>query len=166
MSTERTALLTRIYTVAERLNIDKKLTDNIIRAYLQSCKDEILRGYTVNFCGLALIVPDVQSNDCKMTLAFRCRNIARSNAFSYYTVLQVVKEYMKTIEEDIFQARSANIYGLVTLRPLKQNGVVTRVHSTLSHRLQDYLCENGNHARVHTNKSFKRRVKEAKIHDG
>lgn len=151
--------------VAEKLNIEKKLVGNIVRAYLQSCKDEICNGYTVSFVGLATIVPDIRVNDCRMTLAYRCKNIARSNSFSYYTVLQVVKEYLQTVEDDIFDAKPANIYGLLTLRPLSQGGIVTRVHSSLSHSLQDYLIENGNYARVYTNKSFKRRVKEAQIYD-
>lgn len=162
---ERTALITRVYTVSEKLNIEKTLTDRIIKAYLEFCKNELICGHRVNFCGIALIVPKYEEFNYKTTFAYKCSKIAESNALPYNTVLQVVLEYIGTIKDDIFNGRPANIYGLITLTPLYENGVVTRIHASISQSLQEYLRGYGTHARASTTKVFKRKVKEACISD-
>lgn len=162
---ERTALITRVYTVSEKLNIEKTLTDRIIKAYLEFCKQELICGHRVNFCGIALIVPDNEVLDYKMTFAYKCKMVAERNALPHNTVLQVVLEYLGTIKDDIFSGKPANIYGMLTLTPLYENGVVTRVHTSISQSLQEYLRGYDTHARASTNRVFKRKVKGANICD-
>lgn len=162
---ERTALITRVYNVAEQLNIEKTLTDFIIKSYLDFCKKELICGHRVNFCGIALIVPDNEVFDYKTTFSYKCNQIAKINSLPHYTVQQVVMGYLNTIRDDIFNGKSANIYGMLTLTPLYQGGVVTRVHSSISQSLQEYLRGYGSHARACTDRVFKRRVKGAGILD-
>lgn len=162
---ERTALVTRVYTVSERLNIEKTLTDRIIKAYLEFCKQELICGHRVNFCSIALIVPMHEDFSYKTTFAYKCNKIAELNSLPYNTVLQVVLEYLGTIEDDIFSGRPANIYGFLTLTPLFEKGVVTRIHASISQSLQEYLRGYDTHARASTARIFKRRVKEARISD-
>lgn len=157
--------MTRVYTIAYNLNIEIALVDRIVKAYLTYCKEELSRGHRVNLCGLVVIVPDYEVYDYKTTLAYRCKQIADENALPRYTVFQVVQGYLKTIEDDVFHGKSANIFGLCTIQPLYQGGIVTRVHSSISQSLQEYLADYGNHARVFTNKVFKRKVKGAGISD-
>lgn len=159
----RTALVTRVYTIANSLNIEIALVDRIVKAYLTYCKEELSRGHRVNLCGIAIIVPDYEVFDYKTTLAYRCKQIADMYALPQYTVFQVVQGYLDTIKDDIYAGKSANVYGLCTIQPLREGGIVTRVHSSISQSLQEYLEDYGNHARVYTNKIFKRKVKGAGI---
>lgn len=161
----RTALLTRVYGVANELNIERTLVDRVVKAYLNFCKNELRCGHRVNFLDIAQVVPDIEYVDYNTTFAYKCAMVAETYSVPYYTVVSIVRGYLDTVRDDIFNGRPANIYGIMTLTPLKENGVVTRVHSSISQSLQQDLMSFGNHARVYTNKRFKRRVKEAKIYD-
>lgn len=157
--------MTRVYTIANSLNIEITLADKIIKAYLSYCKEELSSGHRVNLCGIAIIVPDYEVFDYKTTLAYRCSKIADMYCLPNYTVFQVVQGYLETVKEDIYNGKSANVYGLCTIQPLYEGGMVTRIHSSISQSLQDYLSLYGNHARVYTNKIFKRKIKGAGIID-
>lgn len=161
----RTALLTRVHDVANELNIEKTLVDRVVKAYLNFCKNELRCGHRVNFFDIAQVVPDVEYVDYNTTFAYKCSVVAEAYAVPYNTVVTIVRGYLDTVRDDIFSGRPANIYGIMTLTPLRENGVVTRVHSSISQSLQQDLLNFGNHARVYTNKRFKRRVKEARIYD-
>lgn len=141
------------------------MVDRVIKAYLSFCKDELRCGHRVNFFDMAMVVPDYEVYDYKTTFAYKCRQVAIDSNLPETTVLYVIREYLGTIRDDILNGKSANIFGIMTMTPYFEEGVVTRLHSSISQTLQSYLSEYSNHARVYTNKRFKRYVKGVEIHD-
>lgn len=162
---ERTALITRVYIIATNLNIEKTLVDTVIKAYLVFCKNELRCGHRVNFFDIATVVPDIEYVDYNTTFAYKCSCIAKEYSIPSITVITIIRGYLETVRDDIYNGKPANIFGIMTLTPLFEDGVITRIHSSISQSLQSDLLVFGNHARVFTNKRFKRRVKEADIHD-
>ena len=128
----RTALVTRVYTIANSLNIEIALVDRIVKAYLTYCKEELSRGHRVNLCGIAIIVPIMKYSDYKTTLAYRCKQIADMYSLPQYTVFQVVQGYLDTIKDDIYAGSLQMCMGFVQSNPYEKGvllrGFIPRYH--------------------------------------
>lgn len=156
---ERTSLAARVWSVACKLNVSKTAIEDIIKSYLEFCKEELRSRHRVTFAGIASVVPDNEVFDYRETFAYKCMRVSVVVSQPVETVTQVIRGYIDTVREDIENGKSANIFGIMTITPYIHDGEISRIHSSISQTLQSDLMQFGSHARVYTNRIFSRAVK-------
>ena len=156
---EKTTLFSSVYNIAKDLHIEQTVVQRILNAYFDYCKQELCMGYRVSFSDIAIIVPKYEIVTYKATLGYICYSIAKNNGFSFNTVFTVVDTFLARLRDDIIEGKPATIRGIVTLKPYKEDGVITRVHSAISQSLQNIVKANDNSVRAHTHQSIKRIIK-------
>lgn len=162
---ERTALITRVWKIATRLNISQARVDIIVKSFLKFCREQLKSGHRVDIEGVVTVVPDYEVCDYWETFSYKCMLVSEEVNEPIETVTQVLRGYIDTVKKDLLSGIPANIYGILTITPYNENGVITRVHSAISQSLQEELRLVNNHARVHTNKMYKRALKGVAIVD-
>lgn len=147
----------KMYNIAEKYNISKVSVTDIIDRYIQYCKDILEAGYRVNFFGLVSVIPNDEAGKFSTTLAYDSREIARDLAMPEITVFEIIRAYVENLINDVKSGNDANIRGVVTVRPLKdETGKIVKVHSSIS----QVLNKNGKGYRVHTSKLLKHTILE------
>lgn len=143
-------LAERISFVAEKLDIHKKTVDLVVYYYIDHCIHEITAGRRVNFLGLASLIPKEEQPSYRETFAYVCQAVSVESRVTAQTVRGILTEYVKSVQTDLESGKTANVYGLLTLKPVVDGGVVTGAHAlaSASIRYNAYRHDNGVRARV------------------
>lgn len=147
------------WNIAQCLGIDRTVVNRVLSAYTDFCIEEVKSGKRLTLGSIAYIVPKRELISYKSTLSYICDVVARNNGFTYNTVLSIVNKYYDILLEDILSGNSVTIKSLVNIHPLKEEGVVTRIHSSASQRLKNEVESSGNPIRVHTHMYLRRQIK-------
>lgn len=156
------SLGTRVWIIADKYNIEQTQVHRIITSYISYCRDSLLNGSEVTFLHLVTMTPDIIKLDYRETLAFQCKKVSELCSISYHTVFSIIKEYLLFLQEDLMDGNSVDLRGIVTLHPLCQNGIVVKVHSSVSVSIKrDLGVLNGDvtSVRAHTHKLLKHTIK-------
>lgn len=157
------SIAARVYNIAEQQGIYQTTVHTIISSYIDYCKVLLLSGHKVDFFGIATIVPDVIVDDYNTTLSYDCSRLAEQLHLPYNTVFIIIREYLYSIMEDIFLGRNAEIRGIVTMKPIKEDGVICKVHASMSVSLKNLIDSSDcviSSARVHTYKLLRSNLKK------
>lgn len=158
---DRTRIGIQVWIVADKYNIPQSTVHSIISSYLGYCKDLLVRGERVDFFGLVSIVPDVQTSKYAPTLAYNSKVVAKRVGVPSHTVLRVMEAYIADAIDYIQQGTTVEIRGLVVCKPIYENGVVSKVHSSISQSLKNILDGSiVSSLRVHTYKCLRDLVKK------
>lgn len=156
----------RVYNIAEKYDVNKVLVHEIISEYISFTKSTLLNGERIDFIGLLYIEPDITVKKYKSTLGYTCKLISDDLGLPTNTVYIIVKEYLLSLKEGLFQGKTAEIRGIVTIHPLMTDDKITNIHSAISTSIRRYINENDcviNSVRVHTYKSLKEEIKNGCI---
>lgn len=160
--TDKRSIGSRIFILADQYNIEQVRVSSIISSYISLCRDLIVDGFEVTFSDLVTVVPDSNNVRYKTTLAYQCKKVAESCGISYHTVFAIIKGYLVFLKEDVMSGVSVDIRGIVSLHPILSDGIVTKVHSSISASIKrDIELRRGysTNVRVHTHKVLKRSIK-------
>lgn len=156
------SLGTRIWIIADKYNIEQRQVHRIIKSYIGYCKKLLIEGNEVTISCLVTLKPDFVVSEYKTTLAYQCKAVSCIVGLSYHTVYSVVKEYLDFLKDDILKGNSVDIWGIVSLHPLMSDGVVVKIHSSISKVIKrDLLEKNGDVScvRAHTHKLLRHSIK-------
>ena len=156
------SLGTRVWIIADKYGIEQTKVHSIITSYISFCRDLLLSGNEVTFFNLVTMTPDYIVSDYRTTFAYQCKMVSESSGVSYYTVYSIVREYLDFLQEDIMSGNSVDIRGIVSLHPLCKDGVVVKVHSSISTSIKrDLSILNGDVSsiRAHTHNMLKHAIK-------
>ena len=157
---KKTALITRVYKISNDLNITQGLVDSVVREYYSFLREELVMGHRVSLSSIVYIVPENEVLDYKVTLAYICKVISARCSCTYNTVTEIISKLFETVWEDLLNGSSVTFHGLCNVHPLKYNGVISRVQSSVSLSLTELVRSNGGSVRVHTNQALKYRLLE------
>lgn len=155
---DRTRIAIQVYIVAEKYNVPQTTVHSIISSYLGYCKELLVRGERVDFFGLVSIVPDVLLNKYASTLAYNCAEIGRRVGVPTHTVFRIMEAYIDDAIESIKRGTTVEIRGLVVCKPIYENGVVSKIHSSVSQSLKNIFMGQDTSVtsvRVHTYKCLR-----------
>lgn len=155
---DRTRIAIQVYIVAEKYNVPQTTVHSIISSYLGYCKELLVRGERVDFFGLVSIVPDVLLNKYASTLAYNCAEIGRRVGVPTHTVFRIMEAYIDDAIESIKRGTTVEIRGLVVCKPIYENGVVSKIHSSVSQSLKNIFTGQKTpvtSVRVHTYKCLR-----------
>lgn len=155
---KKTALITRVYNISEALNIPQGLVDSVVREYYSFLREELVQGRRISLSSIVYIVPENEVKEYRVTLAYICKVISTRCSCTYNTVNEIISKLYETIWEDLLNGTSVTFHGLCNVHPLKYDGVVSRVQSSVSLSLTELMRENGGTVRVHTNQALKYRL--------
>lgn len=156
-------LATRVYKVANQYNIEQTKVHNIITSYISYCKDQLLKGYRIDFLGLASVIPNTNLSKYNMTLAYECSMLADDLGLPTHTVYVVVNEYIESLIADVLAGNNVEVRSIFSMHPIRVDGVVSKVHASISPLLKLRLAEYDSQVtevRVHTSKTLKDRLEE------
>jgi len=161
--TNRTKIGIQVYNIAESYGVTHVMVSDILQCYLGYCRELLLAGYRVDFYGLVSLIPTPLVSDRETTMAYECSKVAEVLGLPSATVIAIISAY---IEDCIFSVKSgviAEIRGLVTMRPLLENGVVTRVRASISTYFKGQIESKDDldlvRVRAHTYKSLRSELK-------
>lgn len=160
---KKTMLGVRVYAYAEQYGIQKVVVHKIINSYIDYCKERLLNGVRINFLGLCSLIPDYEVDSFNSTLAYDCKVLSDILGIPANTVYVIINEYLSSIRDEVLDGKSASIRGIVTLKPIETNGIINKVHSSISLSFKDLLSQRDTKVtgiRVHTSKILKYNVKE------
>lgn len=148
----------RVYEIAEDNGLEQTAVNRIINSYISLCRQDLLSGIEVRFFGLVTLVPDKKSSDYIATLAWYAKQVSEQVGYPYFTVLNVIKQYLSTSKRDLLEGKSVDIRSIVSLHPLYKNNELVKVYASISTSIKEDLLEiNGDvtSARAHTCKLLK-----------
>lgn len=162
---DRTRLGISVYELAEQFNISQTSVKKIITSYLGYCKEQILEGNRVDFFGLVSLVPELDEpiTQFSSTLAYNCREVAHRLGLSEYAVYSIMKAYIDLAIDHIKAGTTVELRGLVVVTPLKEDGKLTKVHSSISQTIRGILDSQETkvkRVRVHTSKDLRVAIQE------
>lgn len=156
---ERTSISIQVYTLAEKYGVTKVMVQDILRCYLDYCRDLILQGWRVDFPGVVSLVPDVIVSEFCTTLAFECEKVANALMLPSHTVYSIVKAYIDDIKDNVLGGTISVIRGIVVIKPISDlDGNLITVHSNISQSLRHKLEKMDTPVtsiRVHTSRAFR-----------
>ena len=158
---DRTRIGCQVWHIAKQYNITMTSVHDIINSYIAYCKGLVAKGERVELFGLVSIVPDVITSDYTTTLAFECEKVADLLALPQHTVYVVIKAYIEDAINSVLSGKVAEIRGLVVVKPIRENGEITKIHSNVSQSLKNVFLETDSvvtSVRVHTYKSLRDRL--------
>ena len=158
METNREYLCVRAYKISEQFNISYSSVHTIIKEFIKYSKELLYSGKRIDFFDLVYIEPDIITDGQKTTLGYNAIAVSKRLGIPYYTVYNVIKEYLNSLKLSLHEGKTAEIRSLVTLHPYKNEQGVNIIHSAISITVKKELSENNypiNAARVHTYKSLK-----------
>lgn len=159
----KTTLCRRVWLLADKYNIPQVSVHSIINTYIDYCKEQLYYGKEVVILGLVTLVPDKIYDKYKTTLAYDCKEIAHRVGLPSHTVYIIIREYIASLEEEILNGKSVEMRNLVTIHPIKTNGVFCKIHSAISTTIKNDISKYNlpiNSVRVHTHKNLKYKQKE------
>jgi len=140
----------RVYNVANDYNIEQTSVNKIINSYINRCRCDLLCGREVRFINLVSLIPEVMTTNEIKTTAFYAKEVAAETGFPYYTVLAVIKNYLKGLVQDVLGLRNVDIRRIVRIHIVKRETKYS-VHSAISASMKGAMV-GGNTVRVHTSK--------------
>lgn len=149
----------KICILLNETNLPKKHVKEIINRFLAYRKYEILEGKEVLFKGIVNIVP-TPSVDGASTIGVIAKSIACDLGIAYNTVFSVINRFMDIQYEQLSKGRPIDFKGIVRIKPIVKDGVISTVHSVASSSLrEDALYEKDiNSVRVYTSKSLRQNI--------
>jgi len=157
---EKRSIGSRVYEISEGYNIEQTKVKEIIQEFIVYCVRRLSFGERVDFLGLVSFIPDIELCSAT-TLAFKCYDLADNLGLPRYTVFCVVQEYISSLRDELVKGNTIEIRGMVSMHPMLESGVVTKVHSRISTSIKANLLNyntNVTSVRVHTHKLLKRRL--------
>ena len=154
---------TRVYNIANQYDISSTIVHRIIKEYIEYSKNLLLHGERIDFLGLLYIEPDVKFKKYNTTLGYICKQVSNKLQLPSHTVYVIIKEYLLSLKEGLFEGKTAEIRGIVTIHPIVIDGKITKIHSAISLSIKKYLEDNKNNtiihsARVHTYKNLREEI--------
>lgn len=155
-----------VYVLAEEYNIPKVTVHKIILGYIDYCKSMLLRGEVVDIFGIVTIVPDVITSQYNTTLAYECEKIADILGLPQHTVFIIVRAFLEDSIQSILDGKVVEFRSLVTVKPIMEGNVFTKVHSSISQLLKYKFNSEDSKitgVRVHTYKSLRDKMESRKL---
>lgn len=162
MEEKKTMLGIRVYNIAMTYGVQKVLVNSIINSYIEYCKVQLKKGRRINLLGLCTLIPDYETDSYNSTLAYDCKVISNILGLPSNTVYIIVNEYLEDIRSEVLAGKTATIRGMVTFRPLVDEGKVCKVHSSISLSFKSLLSEGTkvSSVRVSTSKLLKHTIRQ------
>lgn len=149
----------KICILLSETNLPRKTVKDIISRYLAYRKLEILEGKEVLFKGIVSIVP-TPSIDGASTIGMVAKTIAIDLGVAYNTVFSVINRFMDIQFEQLSMGRPVDFKGIVRIKPIVEDGVITTIHSVASSSLKEDISytEGVESVRVYTSKSLRQNI--------
>ncbi len=156
----------RVRNISESLNITNKATHSIIIEYISDTRERLLSGEIIAFPGLATIEPNPIYKAQVETLAYTANRIAEKLKLGNVTAYRVLRAYLDSVEEDIQAGRPTGVYTIIKMKPLTEEGQVTKVHSAISTSISNILRDGDagvESVRCYTHQLIKQSLKEVDV---
>lgn len=149
----------KIFILLNETNLPKKSVKDIIKRYLSYRKMEILEGREVLFKGIVSVVP-TPSVDGASTIGSVAKLISLDLGIAYNTVFSVINRFMDIQYEQLSMGRPVDFKGIVRIKPIIKDGVISSIHSVTSSSLREDANYIGcvQSVRVYTAKSLKQNI--------
>lgn len=157
----KTSLGRRVYCIAGDNNVEQTSVSRIINSYISICREDLLNGHVINFFGLVSVIPNYVTSEYTATMAWYAKKVSEKLSMPYHTCFEVIKNYIKSLTDDLMSGKPIDIRGIVSLHPVTENGVLCKIHASISTSIkEDLLVKNGvvTSARAHTCKLLKHNV--------
>lgn len=163
MRLERDVLSCFAYRVAHQYGIEQTAVKRIIRSYLNVCREDLIMGNVVRLYGVVTLVPNPVCNTKIKTGACYCKLVAAETRCSYYTVREIVKDYLENVKSALSSGMAAELRRLCTIKPcINEAGEIVGARSLTSSSISRDLAERTDTpvfgVRVHTSKLLKRTI--------
>lgn len=162
MEEKKTMLGIRVYNIAITFGVQKTLVHSIINSYIDYCKVQLKNGKRITLLGLCTLIPDYETDSYNSTLAYDCKIVSNILGLPSNTVYSIVNEYLEDIKNEVLSGKTASIRGMVTFRPLVDDGKVCKVHSSISLSFKNLLQDRSKvkSVRVATSKLLKHSIRQ------
>lgn len=160
--TDKNLIGVRTYNISNKLGIPQTTILTIINSYISVLKEEIMHGKEVRIFGLSSIVPSKEYTGYISTTAYHAKMVARDTTFSYYTCLNVIKLYIQSIKDDLYNGINADVRGIVSLAVVDNENAPDSIYSNISVTIKDGLEKRGVTdftVRAHTSMCLKYKIK-------
>lgn len=142
MGYSKRSLGSRVYMIAEELEIEQKLVSRVVNRYFSLCRDDVFNGKTVRVLGFVEVVPNIILSNYIDTSAMYCKRVSEIEGITYFTVKSVMRKYFDGCKEDLFNGKTVDFRSLATLHPIVNENGVVNIHSSLSVTINSEL-QNG-----------------------
>ena len=163
MNVEKKRRVQDTYAISQKYSIPFQTTDNIVAEYIKYNKRKLLNGYRIDIPGLFYILPDVIKGEYKTTFAYDCYEIAKKLNIQKITVLNIIKEYLQCLKQNLYNGDGIELRGLASMVPIfNEMGNVVNIQASISTTIKMEISEKNlsiNSARIHTYKSFREEIK-------
>jgi hypothetical protein len=162
--TNKNLIGVRTYAIAQELGIPQTTILNIINNYIAVLREEIIQGREIRVLGLVSIIPDREYNGYISTTAHHAKEVSGRTASSYYTCLNVIELYIKSIKTDILNGVSADIRGVCSFTVVKNENAPNSIYSNISVTIKrdiEKFSQDVFSIRTHTSKLLKFEAKNA-----
>lgn len=166
MVLEKKSLYSRVYKVAERLNMKQTKVAEVVNSYFTECRNDLFEGRVVRILGFATLVPDVVLDEFVCTTAMYCKRVSNTVGITYFTVREVMREYFDSCKEELFECRTVDFRRLVHIYPVSDGEKICNVHAAISVTVKadmKNISSGVTSARAHICKVLKSELQQVKL---
>lgn len=162
MSENKDLLGIKVWNVSKEHNITQTAVQEVLRSFVNVCKDTLKSGCIVRLGTLVTITPSTVSSAYVPTLGYLCKRVSILGGVSYFTVYAIISAYLSSVEDDILSGRNVDIRKLVSFHSILLDDTRYKVNCFMSASLRAELreLEAPLSARVSLNKMLRSRIKE------